>query len=100
MNVVAFDYLNRVHGLPTLKYGLWCGAVLKMLKAFEKVSGRIIPYKFGPRRSGIAKCWADTTLTQQLLNWKANRGLEQIFSDAWRCQQCSAALGNLLSDNG
>jgi UDP-glucose 4-epimerase len=37
----------------------------------------------------IAKCWSDTRLAQQLLNWKTSRGLEQMCADAWRWQQGS-----------
>ena len=94
--------MKRVHGLLTLNLGTGVGhSVLEMVKTFEKVSGRIITFKIGPRRSGdIAKCWADTTLAQQLLNWKASRGLEQMCSDAWRWQQGSAALSYLHSDKG
>jgi UDP-glucose 4-epimerase len=100
-HVAALHYLNRVHGLLTLNLGTGAGhSVLEMVKAFEKVSGRVIPYKIRPRRAGdIAKCWADTTLAEQLLNWKASRGLEQMCADAWRWQQGSVALGNLQSDN-
>ena len=67
----------------------------------DLADGHIIPYKIGPRRAGdIAQCWADTTLAQQLLNWKSSRGLEQMCADAWRWQQGSVALGYLHSDNG
>ena len=41
-----------------------------------------------------------TILAQQLLHWKATRGLEQMCADAWRWQQGSVALGYLHSDNG
>jgi UDP-glucose 4-epimerase len=101
-HVAALDYLNRVRCLLTLNLGTGAGhSVLEVVKAFEKVSGRAIPYKIGPRRAGdIAKCWADTTLAQQLLNWKASRGLEQMCSDAWRWQQGGAALGYLKGDDG
>jgi UDP-glucose 4-epimerase len=61
---------------------------MEKVKAFENVSGRVIFYKFVPRRSGvIAMCWANTTLVKQLLNWKVCRGLEQICSDTWRSQK-------------
>lgn len=101
-HVAALDYLIRVHGLLTLNLGTGAGhSVLEIVKTFEKVCGCIIPYKIGPRRAGdIAKCWADTTLAQQLLNWKASRGLEQMCADAWRWQQGNVAVGNLHSDNG
>jgi len=36
-------------------------SVMDMVKTFEQVFGRIIPYQIGPRRAGdIAKCWADS----------------------------------------
>ena len=75
--------------LLTLNLGTGAGhSVLEIVKTFEKVSGRVILYKIGPRRAGdIAKCWADTTLAQQLLNWKISRGLEKMCADSWRWQQ-------------
>jgi UDP-glucose 4-epimerase len=99
-HVAALDYLNRVHGLLTLNLGTGTGhSVLEIVKTFEKVSGRFIPYTIGPRRSGdVAKCWADTTLAHQLLNWKATRGLEQMCVDAWRWQQDSTPQSNLQVD--
>ena len=61
--------------------------VLEMIKAFEKVSGRKIPYKITKRRPGdIAACWADTGLAKKVLRWRAKRGLAQMCSDAWRWQ--------------
>ncbi len=101
-HVAALDYLNRLHGVLTLNLGTGVGhSVLEIVKTFEKVSGRVIHYKIGPRRTGdIAKSWADTTLARQLLNWKASRGLEQMCADAWRWQQGSVALGYSHSDNG
>lgn len=99
-HVAALDYLNRVHGLLTLNLGTGAGhSVLEIVKTFEKVCGRAIPYKIGLRRAGdIAKCWAGTTLAQQLLNWKASRGFDQMCADAWRWQQGSVALSYLQGD--
>lgn len=101
-HVAALDYLGRVPGMLTANLGTGAGySVLEIVKTFEKVCGRVIPYRIGPRRAGdIAKCWADTTLAQQLLNWKANRGLEQMCADAWCWQQSSVALGYLHIHNG
>ena len=92
-HVAALDYLNRVHGLLTLNLGTGAGySVLEIVKTFEKVCGLVIPYKIGPRRAGdIAKSWADTTLAQQLLNWKARRGLDQMCNDAWLWQMRTIA---------
>ena len=90
-HVAALDYFNRNGGLLTVNLGTGQGySVLDMVKAFEAASGRAIPYKIAPRRAGdIAQCWADPSLAQELLNWKAKRGLEQMCADAWRWQQRS-----------
>jgi UDP-glucose 4-epimerase len=88
-HVAALDYLKRQGGLLTVNLGTGQGyTVHEMVKAFEQASGRPIPYKIGPRRPGdIAQCWADPSLAQTLLDWKARRGLEQMCVDAWRWQQ-------------
>lgn len=62
-------------------------SVLDMIKTFEQVSGIKIPYKFAPRRAGdIATCYADPTLAQQALGWRAEKTLEQMMADTWRWQ--------------
>jgi len=88
-HVAALDYLNREGGMLTVNLGTGQGySVLEMVKAFEKASGRAIPCKIGPRRVGdSAKCWADSTLVQQMIGWKASRGLDHMCADAWRWQQ-------------
>lgn len=88
-HVAALDYLNSEGGTLTVNLGTGQGySVLEMIKAFEKTSGRTIPYKIGPRRAGdSAKCWASPALAQQLMGWTASRGLEQMCTDAWRWQQ-------------
>ena len=60
---------------------------MEMLRAFEETSGRKIPYKVTNRRTGdIAACYADSSLAQKILNWKAKRGLADMCADAWRWQ--------------
>ena len=87
-HVSSLEYLNRVHGLLTLYMGTGSEySVLEVVKAFEKFSGRVISDKIGPSKVGnIAMSLADTTLAQQLLDWKTSRCLEQMCADAWRRQ--------------
>lgn len=62
-------------------------SVLEMVKAFEKVSGKAIPYRVTERRAGdIAVCYADTSRANEELHWKAVRGLEEMCEDTWRWQ--------------
>lgn len=87
-HVVALDYIRRECGLHTLNLGTGNGvSVLEMVDAFERVSGRKVPYEIVDRRAGdIATCWADPALAQELLQWKASRSLTQMCEDTWRWQ--------------
>ncbi len=58
------------------------------MRAFEKASGRAIPYRIVPRRPGdIAQCWADPSKAERELGWKALRGLDEMCADSWRWQE-------------
>ena len=97
-HVKAVEFLenNQEDNLyETFNVGVGKGAtVLEVIKEFESVSGVKLNYKIGPRRSGdIEKIWADTTKSNKLLNWKAEKTLSQALEDAWRWQQ------NLKTDN-
>lgn len=59
-------------------------SVLEMVKAFERASNRQIRYSIAPRREGdVAQCFANTEFAEKLLNWKAERGLEDMCRDTW-----------------
>ena len=61
--------------------------VLEIVKAFEKASGKNIPYKIVDRRLGdVASCYADSTKAKEELGWIAERGIEEMCIDAWRWQ--------------
>ena len=87
-HVAALDYLQRERGLLTVNLGTGQGvSVLEMIQAFEKTNHCKVPYRISDRRPGdISKCWADTSLANRLLGWKATRTLELMCSDSWRWQ--------------
>lgn len=87
-HVAALEYLLRKPGLLTVNLGTGRGvSVLEMIRAFESVSGKRIPFEIVARRPGdVAECWADPTLARSLLDWRAERGLEAMCTDAWRWQ--------------
>ena len=59
-------------------------SVLELVKAFEKVNGLKLNYKFAPRRQGDVKAiWADPTLANKKLGWKAERTVEDTLASAW-----------------
>jgi len=87
-HVAALDYLTTHQELLTVNLGTGHGvSVLEMIKTFESVNNCKVPYRITARRPGdIAKCWADTTLANQLLGWQATLTLEDMCRDAWRWQ--------------
>lgn len=87
-HVKALEKLEQASGVLT--YNLGTGqatSVLEMVRAFERASGKPIPYTIEPRRPGdIAICYAATDLAERELGWKAERGIDQMCADAWRWQ--------------
>ncbi|MBQ9174393.1 MAG: UDP-glucose 4-epimerase GalE [Bacteroidales bacterium] len=59
-------------------------SVLELVNAFEKVNGVKLNYKFAPRRAGdVTAIWADPTLANEKLGWKAERSVEDTLAAAW-----------------
>lgn len=87
-HIAALAHLNREGGLLTVNLGTGQGySVLEMVAALERASGRAIPYRIAPRRPGdVAECWADPSLAQRLLGWRARRTLDDMCADTWRWQ--------------
>ena len=62
-------------------------SVLDLVRAFELASGRAVPYRVAPRRTGdVAACYADPAQARALLGWQAQRDLQTMCTDAWRWQ--------------
>ena len=62
-------------------------SVLDVIQAYEKASGRTIPYEIVARRPGdIAACYADVSLAASMLDWHTTRGLDEMCADSWRWQ--------------
>lgn len=74
--------------LLTVNLGTGRGySVLEVIKAFEQACGRSIPYRIIDRRAGdVASCYADPALAQVAFGWRAERGLAEMCTDAWRWQ--------------
>ena len=85
---LAIEKLAEKPGFKVYNLGTGNGySVLQIVRAFEAASGRKVPYAIKPRRPGdIAECWADPALAAKELNWKAERGIEQMCADLWRWQ--------------
>ncbi|HRB72886.1 MAG TPA: UDP-glucose 4-epimerase GalE [Flavobacterium sp.] len=63
-------------------------SVLEVIRTFEKVSGKLLPYKIVGRREGdIIEAYANTDRANQVLGWKAELTLEQALHSAWKWEQ-------------
>jgi UDP-glucose 4-epimerase len=87
-HLAALEHLANHPSLITVNLGTGHGtSVLEMIRAFEKASGRKVPYEVAARRPGdVAECYADPALAMDLLGWKAGRGVDQMCADQWRWQ--------------
>ncbi|MCA0394257.1 MAG: UDP-glucose 4-epimerase GalE [Proteobacteria bacterium] len=84
----ALDALVRDGRGFTVNLGTGQGvSVLQLVQAFERASGRPVPYDLVPRRAGdVAEVYADPALAQQLLGWRAQLDVDAMCRDAWRWQ--------------
>ncbi|MCI1639914.1 MAG: UDP-glucose 4-epimerase GalE [Bacteroidales bacterium] len=68
-------------------------SVLELVKTFEKVNNLKLNYKFAPRREGdIPAIWADPTLANKELGWKAGRSIEETLESAWAWERHLAEI--------
>ncbi|GAB3750965.1 UDP-glucose 4-epimerase GalE [Lysobacter olei] len=90
-HVAAVEHALGARGAITLNLGTGTGySVLEMVRAFEKACGRPIPFEITGRRAGdVAALWADPTLAQTTLGWRARRGLGEMCRDAWAWQSAN-----------
>jgi UDP-glucose 4-epimerase len=93
-HVAAVRRLAERPGVLTVNLGTGQGySVIDVVKAFEKASGRPVPYEIAPRRPGdVAQCYAEPTLAEKELGWRATRGIDEMCADAW-CWQSSNPQG-------
>ncbi|MBD1576605.1 MULTISPECIES: UDP-glucose 4-epimerase GalE [Vibrio] len=87
-HLAALNHVGKKAGLHIYNLGTGNGnSVLEMVAAFEKASGKPVPYKLVERRPGdIAECWADPAKAKADLKWQATRTLDDMTQDTWRWQ--------------
>lgn len=67
-------------------------SVLEIIKTFEEINDVKVPYKIVSRREGdIEKVWADPTIANEVLGWKATETVEETLRSAWAWEQNLAA---------
>lgn len=63
-------------------------SVLQIIDAFEQSTGVKLNHKIGARREGdIEKVWGDVTKASKELGWKAELGLAEMLSSAWKWEK-------------
>src|SRR6185312_12120360 len=59
-------------------------STLEAIKAFEKITGKKLNYKIGPRRQGdVIAIYADNVLAKEKLNWNPQYSLNEMMATAW-----------------
>jgi len=93
-HINALEKLQSDGGIHT--YNLGCGrgcSVLEVIKAYEKVSGKKIEYRFAGRRAGDLACvYANPSKAERELNWKAEKKLEDMCRDHWNWMRESRSV--------
>ena len=87
-HVLALKKLEEKPGVVVYNLGTGNGySVLEIVNAFEKASGKKVPYSVAPRRPGdIAACFADPKKAADELGWTAKKGIEEMCVDGWNWQ--------------
>lgn len=87
-HLAALRYLREQGQGLTVNLGTGRGySVLEVVAAYQRASGRPIPYEIVGRRPGdIAACFADPSLAHELLGWRARHDIERMCADSWRWQ--------------
>ncbi|WP_298583956.1 UDP-glucose 4-epimerase GalE [uncultured Kocuria sp.] len=85
----ALDHVARHGGVHTWNLGTGKGySVLEVHAAFERASGRSIPYEVVARRPGdAAVSYADPSTALAELGWSADRDLDTMCRDHWNWQR-------------
>ncbi|VWB95127.1 UDP-glucose 4-epimerase [Burkholderia lata] len=88
-HIAALDSLAKRDASFVVNLGTGQGySVLEVVRAFEKASGRPVPYELVARRPGdIAECYANPQAAADIIGWRATLGIEEMCADHWRWQE-------------
>jgi UDP-glucose 4-epimerase len=88
-HLAALRRLEAVRGAVAYNLGTGRGvSVLEVIAAASRAVGRALPYEVVGRRTGdAAAVWADPSLAERDLGWRAELGLDEMCRDAWLWQR-------------
>jgi UDP-glucose-4-epimerase GalE len=84
-HIKALEYLEAGGDSAAVNLGTGVGSsVLEVLAAAERVIGRPVPHTLTERRPGDpVALFSDTRWANEVLDWKARSGLDEIVASAW-----------------
>lgn len=87
-HIKALEYVRSHKGVEAINLGTGRGySVLELVEAYERASGKQIPYKIVKRRDGdVGSCYANADKAARLLGWRAERGIDEMCADMYRWQ--------------
>ncbi|HDR9474712.1 UDP-glucose 4-epimerase GalE [Burkholderia multivorans] len=90
-HIAALDALVKRDASFVVNLGTGQGySVLDVVRAFEKASGRQVPYEIVARRPGdVAECYANPQAAADIIGWRATLGLDDMCADHWRWQEAN-----------
>ena len=90
-HVKALQAMDKINGAKAINLGTGQGySVLDMVRAFEQATGQQVPFEVAARRPGdVASCYANPTLAEEFLDWRAGLGLDDMMRDTWRWQSAN-----------
>ncbi len=85
-HIAALSFIKMNPGYHVFNLGSGKSTtVFELIKAFEKVSGKNIPFEIQGRRPGdLDKYYADSTKAKKILNWSVKRTVDDMCSSAWK----------------
>ncbi|RKL68204.1 UDP-glucose 4-epimerase GalE [Salipaludibacillus neizhouensis] len=85
----ALENIKKSRGVNVYNLGTGKGySVLETVQAYEKTSGKKVPYQIVDRRPGdIGVCYADPRNAKEGLGWTAEKGMEEMCRDSWKWQK-------------
>jgi UDP-glucose 4-epimerase len=99
-HLAALRFLREQKRSITVNLGTGRGySVLDTIRAFERVTGKRVPFAVVARRPGdVGASYADPSLAARELGWRAKYGIDEMCRDAWRWQTANPSGYPGLSD--
>ena len=85
----ALSYALEHEGVEAINLGRGKGvSVLELVHAWETANAMALPHVIGARRPGdIPENYADASRAEKLLDWRAQRSVEDMCRDTWNWQR-------------